>query len=539
MEKILVVDLTTKKVISQDYDVKNYGHYGRGLALDLIRKIVPSQAGRYSKENAIAFVPGLFTGCKVASACRLMIMTKKDRNEGIQLSNTTGNLPQKMGALSIAALVVKGESEERNAVLHISNDGVEIVNMPELENTMTSSMIRILKERFGVNAGIVAVGKTADMQMSLSTFVCTYPDGEPEYHCPRSGFGDVFGSKGLRAVVITSKKSFDRECFDEEKFLSTGKDFAKLIINNEICGGALPAYGSVTLIRLLKDKEKVLASIKDKKTEDIKPKRTDSIKSKQIDTNKTENAYKSNKKVNFCCAPMCVIGCLNRHSINDGQVYSSPDESEVHEALKSCYKLDDYEYTKLLRNKAYELGIVGTEFVTASKMYFEATGLQWSKQEILKLLDEIEKGSVIGRVVASRTYGIKKLFSENKNLIPLLDRKAIDDEDDFKVSITKFNDELKDMSDMDLLYAQIFVLENLGFCIFSSFATVNSEESFELMSKLFTYKTGIEITPVELINYARSCMEMEKEYEKENSINNIQNNIPPFTKVLYRYFAKI
>lgn len=524
MEKILVVDLTTKNVISQNYDVKSYGHYGRGLALDLIKKIVPSEAERYSPENAIAFVPGLFTGCKVASSCRLMIITKKDKNEGIQLSNTTGNLPQKMGSLYIAALVVKGESKEGNTILHISNEGVEILNMPELENTKTSSMMKRLKEKFGANAGIIAVGKTADMQMSLSTFVCTYPDGEPEYHCPRSGFGDVFGSKGLRAVVITNKKSFDRECCQEEEFLSTGKDFAKLIINNDICGGALPAYGSVTLIKLLKDKEKVLASMKEKEVDSKKTKK--------------EKTCKTNKKVNFCCAPMCVIGCLNRHSMNDGQVYSSPDESEVHEALKASYGIDDYEYTKILRNKSYELGIVGTEFVTASKMYFEATGLPWSKEEIFQLLDEIDNGTVIGRVVASRTHGISKLFSEKKNLVSLLDRKAIDDEEDFKVSINKFSDELKDISDMDLLYAQIFVLENLGFCIFSSFATVNNQEAFELMTKLFTYRTGINVTPIELINYARNCMEMEIEYERGNSTNSIQKNIPPFTKVLYRYFAK-
>ena len=88
---------------------------------------------------------------------------------------------------------------------------------------------------------------------------------------------------------------------------------------------------------------------------------------------------------------MCVIGCLNRHSMNDGQVYSSPDESEVHEALKASYGIDDYEYTKILRNKSYELGIVGTEFVTASKMYFEDNGLPWSKEEIFQLLDEIDK----------------------------------------------------------------------------------------------------------------------------------------------------
>ena len=67
MEKILIADLTTKKVTSEDYDVKSYGHYGRGLAVDLIKNTVPSDAGRYSPENAIAFVPGLLTGCKVAS----------------------------------------------------------------------------------------------------------------------------------------------------------------------------------------------------------------------------------------------------------------------------------------------------------------------------------------------------------------------------------------------------------------------------------------------------------------------------------------
>lgn len=524
MEKILIADLTTKKVTSEDYDVKSYGHYGRGLAVDLIKNTVPSDAGRYSPENAIAFVPGLLTGCKVASSCRLMIVTKKDKDRGIQLSNTTGNFPQKMGSLSIAALVVKGVSQEKNTILHINNEGIEILTMPELENTNTSFMIKKLKEKFGSNAGIIAVGKTADMQMSLSTFICTYPDGEPEYHCPRSGFGDVLGSKGIRAVVITGTKSLNRECYDEEKFQTVGKDFAKLIINNDICGGALPAYGSVTLIRLLKDKDKVL----------------DSMKEKQGDAKKVKklNPYKTNKKVNFCCAPMCVIGCLNRHSMNDGEVYSSPDESEVREALKSCYKIDDYEYTKVLRNKAYELGIVGTEFVTASKVYFEATGLPYGKDEILQLLEEIEKGTVIGRLVASRTYGISKLFPEKKNLDLLLDKQAIQDEGNFDVSINKFSNELKDISDMDLLYAQIFVLENLGFCIFSSFATVNSEESLELMAKLFTYRTGINITPIELINYARNCMEIEMEYERRNSINNVQKNVPPFTKVLYRYFAK-
>ncbi|MEG0613941.1 MAG: aldehyde ferredoxin oxidoreductase N-terminal domain-containing protein [Clostridium sp.] len=525
MEKILIADLSTKEVTSLEYDINTYKHYGRGLTRNLLESTVPVEAGRYSKENAIAFVPGLFTGCKVASTCRLMIATKADKNGGMQLSNVTGNFPQKMASLSLAGLVIKGAAEHKNAVVHLSDRGVEIITMPHLENQSTSTIVRKLKEKFGQDAGIIAVGKTADMLMSLSSFICTYPQGEPEYNCPRSGFGDVFGSKGLRAVVVTGNGYFNRPCNEEELFLATGKKLAKLIIDNDICGGALPAYGSVTLIDILKDKEKTLLKLK----EDKEHKKAAS----EVDISKN----KTSKRVNFCCGPMCVIGCLNRHSVSDGAVYAAPDESEIHEALKGCYGIDDYEYTKVIREKSYEIGIVGTEFVTASKMYFEATGIGSGKSEILELLNEIEKGTVIGRLVASRTHGILSLYPDNERLYQHLDRKAIEDEGDFQVSLHKFSDELKDISHMDLLYAQIFVLENLGFCIFSSFATVNSQESLELMAQLFTYKTGIEVTTIDLIKYARGCINEELNYAIINGEGNINKNIPPFTKVLYRYFA--
>lgn len=524
MEKILIVDLSTEEVTFKDYDLKEWGHYGRGLAMNLLENTVPPSTDRYSNENALVFVPGLFTGCKVASSCRIIIATKKDKNKGIQLSNTTGNFPQKLASLSFAGLVVKGIAKEKNTILHISKDKIEILSIKELENNYTSSMMKNLKARFGDDAGIIAVGKSANMQMSLSTFVCTYPDGEPEYHCPRSGFGDIFGSKNLRAVVVTGDKYLNRECVNEEKFKETGKELARLIIDNEICGGALPAFGSVTLIRLLKDKKRALASLKEEKETFNK------VKDSKIHKN-------DRKKVNFCCAPMCVIGCLNRHSVSDGEVYSSPDESEVREALKSSFNIDDYEFTKEVRSRSYELGIVGTEFVTAAKVYFEATKLPVSKEEILNLLDEIDKGSVIGRLIASRTFGISRLYPEDNKLHSLLDRQAIQDEKQFEVSIHKFSEKLDNMSDMDLLYAQIFVLENLGFCIFSSFATVNSEKALDMMAKLFTYKTGIETTPLELINYARGCISIELEYEEKCAKEDIVKNIPPFTKVLYRYFA--
>lgn len=81
MEKILKADLTTERIEVLDYEPKSWGCYGRGLALKLVASSVPHYAGRYSPENAIALVPGILTGCKVASCCRVTIASKEEREK--------------------------------------------------------------------------------------------------------------------------------------------------------------------------------------------------------------------------------------------------------------------------------------------------------------------------------------------------------------------------------------------------------------------------------------------------------------------------
>lgn len=196
MEKILKADLTTEGIEVLDYEPKSWGCYGRGLALKLVASSVPHDAGRYSPENAIALVPGILTGCKVASCCRVTIASKRGKGEGLQVCNVSGNLPQKMASLSIAGLLICGKSTEKNAVLHIGEDSAEIIHMPELERKDTGTIVERLKKRFGADAAILGVGKAADMQLSLSTFFCTYPDGDPNTTVPETGLGIFREARG-------------------------------------------------------------------------------------------------------------------------------------------------------------------------------------------------------------------------------------------------------------------------------------------------------------------------------------------------------
>ncbi len=516
MEKIVTVNLTDESVKYEEYLYSSSMDYGRGLAGRLIYENVPADAGRYSPENALVLVPGILTGTHSPSACRIIVAAKRDSARGIQVCNTTGDLPQKLASLGVSALVVRGAYSKGNAVVLIDEEGTQVLHMPELgETTSVKVIIRRLREAFGEDIAILGISKAGDMRMSLATFFCTYSEGKPEFHCPRSGFGDIPGSKGLRAIVVKNKRYFGRQCNNEEALMNGGRELTRMIVGNPICGNALPGYGSATIMKILKS-NKELAPLKHEK---------------RIQTQELE-------KTNYCCAPMCVVGCLNRHSQLGGEQFESPDQSEVLDALERFFGISSMASAKDIQQRSNDLGIVGTEFVTAAGVYFKAIGETGGYERLKELLDEIEKGSPVGRLVASRTTGIYSIYQDKGELSKLLDRKAIDDERDFEVIIKEYMNEFPHMTGTEMLYTQIFVLENLGICLFTSFATLNQKRSMELMADMFTSRTGVGATDLDLLRYASRCIALELEYDRVCADSSVRTNVPPFTKVLYRYFGK-
>lgn len=516
MEKIYIVDLTTQTVQCRDYDIRTQKDYGRGLALRLLEETVPPHTGRLDADNAIIFVPGLLSGCCAPSTGRMTIMAKGSESS-IDVRNLTGNMPQKLGSLGVCALVITGVSAEGGTVLHIDRDGVHLLRMPELMGRYTEQVVAALKERFGADAAMVGTGIAAERQYSLGTVFATYPDGEPEYNCPRNAFGDIVGSKGLKAVVVTCDAYFGRACAEDAALKAAGREITKLITENDICGGALPAYGSMTLIDLVERGE-----VPPRKERECAP-----------------AAEKTGRRRNFCCAPMCVIGCLNRHSAVSGAWYDSPAQSELATALKNCFGFTDDDLMRRLQKRLRQLCLVSPEFVTAARCYFAAKEITPTPEGLLALVDEIEQDTEIGRLVASRAKGIAAAFPNNTALRALVDKPAIADEPDFQVKRAAGFDEFAAVSDMELMYDQIFVLENLGFCIFASFALVNNTRAMELMAELFRSRTGVEnVSGAEMIRYAAECIRRECAYAEKNGAVHPRPNIPPFTRVLYRYFSK-
>nr|WP_312576696.1 aldehyde ferredoxin oxidoreductase N-terminal domain-containing protein [Sedimentibacter sp.] len=520
MSKICYINLTTNEISYEDYNIENTIYHGRSLTSYLVNKCTSPSTDRFDDENVIVLTPGLFTGTTAPSTGRISVATKKGKGLGMQIINMTGALPQKIASLGFESLIISGKSTNNNSIIYIDKNKIEIKNLENCNKKFVSEIISEIKATYGDNCAIMGTGPAANNIIPLSTMFSTYPEGYPQYYCTRNGFGDIFGSKNLKAIIVNHDKYFQNKCFDKKNFSAESKKLAKLIISNPICGQALPGHGSITLIKLLKNKENIPFS---------KPYAT-KVKSS------LEKGHPA-KKINKTCAPLCVIGCLNRHCRNDEEAFSAPAESEVNAALSHCYNIEDILFSKKINTRAFELGIDSTEFVFSSNLYFKAINKIPSKDDIYNLLTEIENNTILGKIIGSKTQGIYNFFRENQSLEQLVTKPVINEEKNFNIVLDKLFKEFENIDDLELMYRQIFLLSNLGFCIFTAFALINNKEALNIISDMYYYKTGQKLNAVELINFADKCIKNEIRNEKNNAVEVIQKNIPEFTKVLYRYFS--
>ncbi len=561
-EKIIVADLGTGTVRTIEHSYEDDRPYGRRLVADLFKEFVPDGTDRFSPDNIIVIAPGLFAGNPAPSATRMLVATIEAADKGIQYCNTTGNMPQKLGSLGIAAVVIKGVAPQKGTVLRIDANGVYFDVCSGLAGRATTDIIRDLRGRFGADCAVTGNSIAGEMGMPLSTFFCTYPEGEPEYHCPRNGFGDVWGAKNLKAVVVCCDSYFSRECADPERFRKISRRLTRIITEDEICGGALPSYGSITIMKILQDRGSIAGLSKETEEQDgradmRKPEtKAVPIMSGTSDTGNAgvpvRSAYaerpghlerspnscsnvRSGRKLNKVCAHMCVIGCLNRHVNVEGRMYSSPSQVETQAAIERCFGIDDYDLADRIHTASSEIGIAATEFVTACKTYARTAGIENGEEYLAEWLDDVRRGTLTGRVIASRTYGVASLYKD-MDLEDWIDRKAVQDEGLYNVRLSTTYPGLAGLTALELLYAQIFVLENLGLCIFTSFALLGKTETFELLAEMFEARTGCPMTGEKLVTQAYDCIRTEREYHEQRWMAEQKSNIPPFTRVLYRYF---
>lgn len=224
MEWIVRVDTKTGKILKEKASQEEMRWGGRLLISKFLLREVPPTCDPLGRYNKLIVAPGLLGGSSVTTTGKFSIGGKSPLTRGVKESDVGGEAGAKIAALGIKAVVLEELPDQPvTRVLTVSNDRIELIDMAELKGKWVSETIRILRERFGKEAGIICIGPAGEMKMGGAGVAVSGPQDIQVRYAARGGLGAVMGSKGVKAIVVDDTGAPPDPAFDEALLREAGK----------------------------------------------------------------------------------------------------------------------------------------------------------------------------------------------------------------------------------------------------------------------------------------------------------------------------
>ena len=201
--KVLYIDLTKRKFwIENREDLFSKYIGGSGVAINLLNEECPKGIDPFHPDNPIIFAVGPLTGL-FPLCSKTVAMFKSPLIGNLGESHAGGRSAISIRMAGYGAIVIKGSSDEP-IYLSIHNNKVDFKIASGIWGVRSSYTVgRILREREkgeGIRT-IMRIGKAGEKLVRYASVIT-----ETYRHFGRLGLGAVFGSKKLKAIVISGKK---------------------------------------------------------------------------------------------------------------------------------------------------------------------------------------------------------------------------------------------------------------------------------------------------------------------------------------------
>ena len=198
--RILVVDLGTGSHTIETIDESVYRQFlgGYGLGAYLMWKHFPARTDPLAPEACFAICSGLLTGVRTPFSGRIQIVGKSPLTQTWADSNSGGSVASQLRAAGYDALLVKGRAAQPS-VLVVRDDEVRIEPAGELWGREIPETFDTLRALYGKKSevGVSAIGPAGEAGARIASVM------NDRYHAfGRQGFGAVYGSKNLKAIVV-------------------------------------------------------------------------------------------------------------------------------------------------------------------------------------------------------------------------------------------------------------------------------------------------------------------------------------------------
>ena len=199
--RVLAVDLTaqTSEVIAVDEAV--YRNYlgGYGLGAWLMWKHFPAGVDPLAPEACFALSSGLLTGLHTPFSGRIQIVGKSPLTGTWADSNSGGSVCSHLRHAGYDAVIVRGRAAVPT-LLVIKDAEVTFEPAGELWGQEIPEAFAAMTARFGGkrDVGISAIGPAGEKLQKIASVM------NDRYHAfGRQGFGAIYGSKNLKAIVVS------------------------------------------------------------------------------------------------------------------------------------------------------------------------------------------------------------------------------------------------------------------------------------------------------------------------------------------------
>ncbi|OGD54948.1 aldehyde:ferredoxin oxidoreductase [Candidatus Bathyarchaeota archaeon RBG_13_38_9] len=229
LSNILHIDLSRKRFWTEDRnELFNEMIGGSGVAINLLEQECPKGIDPLAPENPIILAVGPLTGL-YPIASKTVAMFKSPLTGNLGESHCGGRSAVAIRFAGYGAIIIKGASETP-VYLSIHGDKVRFRDASVIWNMANSYTVgRILREKesgSGIRS-IMRIGRAGENQVSYASVVT-----ETYRHFGRLGLGAVFGSKQLKALVISGKKNIPVS--DMKGYRETYKEIFKLLSTAEM-----------------------------------------------------------------------------------------------------------------------------------------------------------------------------------------------------------------------------------------------------------------------------------------------------------------
>lgn len=543
--KMLRVNLTEGTIKTEDLDEKLAKKFlgGRGLGTKILYDEGVATVDPLSPENKLIFINGPLTGANVPTGGRYMVVTKAPLNNMIASSNSGGVWGARLKYAGYDALIVEGKADAP-VYMVIDDDHVEIKDAAALWGKTSEETEEVLKEEYGKNASVLNIGPAGE---NLSLLACII--NEADRAAGRTGVGAVMGSKNLKAVVCSSKRTVI-EPYDKEALRETVAKNLKLLKDNGVTGTGLPTYGTAVLVNIINN----IGSFPTKNWQESQFAASEEISGEML-------KEKFLVKQGFC--HRCPIGCGRVINMN-GKIVGGPEYEPLWAYGANC-GLDDLEAITIANYWANEMGLdaIGapTTIATAMELYqkgfitdedCDGVPLKWGSSEaIIEWTKRMGLGSnPLAKLMAQGSYrmcehyGVPELsMSVKKQDMPAYDARGIQgigltyatsNRGGCHVRGYMISPEILGLpqpldrfaTDDKALWTKIFqdltaVIDSSGMCLFTSFALGAAE-----YAAMINAATGTNYTPDELLVVGERIYNIERLFNKAAGMKPEDDTLP-------------